>query len=256
MAKAWTADLVASLGFLTRLPMPSIPSSAGLPEAMRAFPLAGAVIGAASGLVLVGLAEAGLPSLAAAGATLAILAVLTGGLHEDGLADMADGFGGGNDRDSKLAIMRDSHIGAYGVIALVLGLLIKAACLASLAQGSMAVVIALLAASGALSRALIVWLMATTPPARNDGLAHGVGQPSDFTAWNALLAGGIIMVLLLLPTVGLVPVLVIMGAGALAAWLIRFLAMRQLGGHTGDICGALQFVVETAMIAAAVASLS
>jgi adenosylcobinamide-GDP ribazoletransferase len=83
-----------------------------------------------------------------------------------------------------------------------------------------------------------------------------VGQPSDFTAWNALLAGGIIMVLLLLPTVGLVPVLVIMGAGALAAWLIRFLAMRQLGGHTGDICGALQFVVETAMIAAAVASLS
>jgi adenosylcobinamide-GDP ribazoletransferase len=218
---------------------------------MRAFPLAGAVIGAAAGLVLVALTATGLPGLAAAGLTLAILAFLTGGLHEDGLADTADGFGGGHDRDSKLAIMRDHHIGTYGVMALILGLFIKAACLASLAQGSIGAVIGLLAASGALSRALIVWLMASTPPARNDGLAHGVGQPSDFTARNALLLGSIIAILLLLVTVGLVPALVILVAGALAAGLVRFLALRQIGGHTGDICGALQFLAETAMIAAA-----
>jgi adenosylcobinamide-GDP ribazoletransferase len=225
-------------------------------EAMRAFPLAGAAIGAASGLVLAGLALTGLPSLAASGLALAALALLTGGLHEDGLADTADGFGGGRDRAGKLAIMRDSHIGTYGVMALVLGLLVKAACLATLAQGSAAAVIALLAASGAFSRALIVWLMATTPPARSDGLAHGVGQPSDFTSRTALLAGGVIAVLLLLVTQGLVPMLVIMGGGALTAGLLRVLAMRQIGGHTGDVCGALQFLAETAMIAAAAVSFS
>jgi adenosylcobinamide-GDP ribazoletransferase len=256
MAKSWTADLAASFGFLTRLPMPGGLPQAPLVEAMRAFPLAGAAIGAASGLGLVGLALTGLPSLAASGIVLAALALLTGGLHEDGLADTADGFGGGKDRASKLAIMRDSHIGAYGVMALVLGLLVKAACLGALAQGPAAAVIALLIASGAFSRALIVWLMATTPPARSDGLAHGVGQPSYATARYALLAGGIIAALLLLVTQGLVPTLVIMGAGALTAGLVRFLSMRQIGGHTGDICGALQFLTETAMIAAAAATLS
>lgn len=251
MAKSWTADLRASFGFLTRLPLPGGLPAAPLAEAMRAFPLAGAVIGAAAGLVLAGLALTGLPDLAAAGLTLAAMAFLTGGLHEDGLADTADGFGGGRDRAGKLAIMRDSHIGAYGVMALVLGLLVKAACLGALAQGPATALIALLAASGAFSRALMVWLMASTPPARSDGLAHGAGQPSDFTSRTALLVGCIIAALLILPTLGLVPALVIIGLGALIAGLTRRLAMRQIGGHTGDICGALQFLVETAMVAAA-----
>jgi adenosylcobinamide-GDP ribazoletransferase len=251
MAKSWTADLAASFGFLTRLPIPPGLRRAPLAEAMRSFPIAGAIIGAASGLVLAGLALIGVPSLAASGLALAALALLTGGLHEDGLADTADGFGGGRDRDSKLAIMRDSHIGAYGVMALALGLLVKAACLGTLAQGPALAVTALLAASGAFSRALIVWLMASTPPARRDGLAHSVGQPSDFTARNSLLLGGVITILLLLSAWGLVPALVIMGVGALVGGLIRFVAMRQVGGHTGDICGALQFLVEMAMIAAA-----
>lgn len=253
--KGWTADLGASFGFLTRLPMPAGLPFVPLSEAMRAFPLAGALIGAAAGLVLAALAALGLPGLAAAGLTLAVLALLTGGLHEDGLADTADGFGGGADRESKLAIMRDSHIGTYGVMALILGLLVKAACLAGLAQASWSGPVILLAATGAFSRALIVWLMATTPPARSDGLAHGAGQPSDFTSRSALLAGGLIAGLLVLMTSGLIPALVVLGAGALMAGLFRFVAMRQVGGHTGDICGALQFLVETAMIAAA-ASLS
>ena len=251
MAKSWTADLAASFGFLTRLPMPGGPPVAPLSEAMRAFPLAGCIIGAAVGVTLVGLAATGLPNLAAAGLALAVLALLTGGLHEDGLADTADGFGGGHTRDDKLAIMRDSHIGTYGVMALALGFIIKTACLASLTESAFAAVIALLAATGAISRALIVWLMASTPPARNNGLAHGAGQPSDFTARTALLAGGVIGLVLLLPTLGLVPALVVMGAGALTAALFRYLAMRQIGGHTGDVCGALQFLTETAMIAAA-----
>lgn len=254
--KSWTADLAASLGFLTRLPVPEGLPSASLAEAMRSFPLVGAVIGGLCGLLLAGLAWTGLPELAAAGLALAAVALLTGGLHEDGLADTADGFGGGRDRDHKLAIMRDSHIGTYGVMALVLGLLVKAAALGALAPGPATTLIALLAATGSFSRALIVWLMASTPPARSDGVAHGVGQPADFTARTALLLGVLISGLLILITQGLVPMLVILGVGALTAGLFRFLAMRQIGGHTGDTCGALQFLVETAMIATAAASFS
>lgn len=255
--KGWTADLAASVGFLTRLPMPAELPFVPLSEAMRAFPLAGALIGALAGLGLAALAGLGLPPLAAAGLILAALALLTGALHEDGLADTADGLGGGKDRESKLAIMRDSHIGSYGVLALILGLLVKAACLAALTQeGSWVQLMALLAATGGFSRALIVWLMASTPPARSDGVAHGAGQPSDFTARNALLIGGGLALALILFTYGLVPALVVAGAGAGAAGAVRFLAMRQIGGHTGDICGAIQFASETAMIAAAAATLS
>lgn len=252
--KSWSADLASSFGFLTRLPLPAGMPFVPLSEAMRAFPLAGAVIGGALGLLLAALAAMGLPGLAAAGLALAAAAFLTGALHEDGLADTADGLGGGRDREAKLAVMRDSHIGTYGVLALVLGILVKAACLAGLAQGSWFEPAALLAASGALSRSLIVWLMASTPPARSDGVAHGVGQPSDFTARTALLSGGVIALILLLVTGGLVPALLIIGAGAVTAGAVRFLAMRQIGGHSGDICGALQFLTETAMIATAAAS--
>ena len=249
--KGWTADIAASVGFLTRLPMPAELPFVPLSEAMRAFPLAGALIGALAGVMLAALASLGLPALAAAGLTLAALAWLTGALHEDGLDDTADGFGGGKDRDGKLAIMRDSHIGSYGVLALILGLLVKGACLAALAQDSWLHLVALLAATGGFSRALIVWLMASTPPARNDGLAHAAGQPSDFTARSALVIGGLLALVLLLFSYGLIPALVVGSVGALAAGAMRSLAMRQIGGHTGDICGALQFVSETAMIAAA-----
>jgi adenosylcobinamide-GDP ribazoletransferase len=255
IVKGWTADLAASFGFLTRLPMPGGLPFVPLSEAMRAFPLAGAVIGAVAGLVLAALAALGLPALAAAGLMLAALALLTGALHEDGLADTADGFGGGADRDAKLALMRDSHIGTYGVLALVLGLLIKAASLAAFANGPWLSTVALLAASGALSRAVIVWLMASTPPARSDGVAHSAGQPSDFTARSALLTGGILAFVMIMVTLGFVPALVVVGAGAVAAGAFRSLAMRQIGGHSGDICGAIQFVTEAAMIAAAAATL-
>lgn len=256
IVKGWAADLATSLGFLTRLPMPSGLPFTTLADAMRAFPWAGALIGAAAGLLLALLAALGLPDLVVAGLTLAALALATGALHEDGLADTADGFGGGRDLDRKLAIMRDSHIGTYGVLALVLGLLIKAGALSALTDAPALHSIALLAATGALSRAAIVWFMASTPPARRDGVAHAAGQPSDFTARSALISGTVIALALLLLTQGLVPALLIIGAGALVAVLFRQLSLRQIDGHSGDTCGALQFLSEAAMIVTAAASLS
>lgn len=254
--KGWAADLGACLGFLTRLPLPAGLPFVPLADAMRAFPIAGALIGAAAGLALSAFAALGLPGLVAAGLTLAGLAVLTGALHEDGLADTADGFGGGRSLERKLAIMRDSHIGTYGVLALVLGLLVKAASLAAIAHSPPLHVVALLAASGALSRAIIVWFMASTPPARQDGVARAAGQPSDFTSRSALLSGGAIAFVLLLASQGLVPALLIVGAGAAAAGLFRLLSLRQIGGHSGDACGAVQFLCETAMIVTAATSFS
>jgi adenosylcobinamide-GDP ribazoletransferase len=192
-----------------------------------------------------------MPGLVAAGLVLAAFAFVTGALHEDGLADTADGFGGGRDREAKLAIMRDSRTGAYGVLALVLGILIKAAALAALAHGPWFLPVAILAGSGAFSRALIVWFMASTPPARSDGLAYQAGQPSDFTARRALVAGGVIAFALILWASGFISALIVVAAGGALAWALRRLALAQVGGHTGDIAGAMQFVSETAMIAAA-----
>lgn len=127
-------ELRLCLGLLTRVPvridMPVPPSAVA--RASRWFPLVGALVGAASAGVLALVALLGLPDLAAALIAIGVAILLTGAIHEDGLADVADGFGGGFDRGSRLEIMRDSHAGAYGVIALVLSIGLKAALLAAL----------------------------------------------------------------------------------------------------------------------------
>src|SRR5882724_1995802 len=134
-AFAWRDDIVAAAGFLTRLPVGHFvsPETGLLARSMRAFPLVGVGIG------LIGwgafrLAEAlGLPDAVAALMAPLATVLTTGALHEDGLADTADGFGGGEGRERKLAIMRDSRSGAYGVIALIFSIALRGAALTALA---------------------------------------------------------------------------------------------------------------------------
>ena len=129
------AETLAALHFLTRLPIPFV-RTLDLPplaEAMRFFPLAGAIIGAIISAVLIGANMLGLPSLLAAALALAAGVLVTGALHEDGLADVADGFGGGRTREHRLEIMRDSRIGTYGTIALCLTFIARAAIYETLA---------------------------------------------------------------------------------------------------------------------------
>src|SRR5215468_8966811 len=117
----WIDDFKTAVTFLTRLPLPH-PDGAkpqNFVRASRMFPVVGALIGTAVGLLCLGLRSIGVPDLAASALALGGSALLTGALHEDGLADVADGFGGGRDREAKLRIMRDSRIGTYGVIALL-----------------------------------------------------------------------------------------------------------------------------------------
>lgn len=198
-----------------------------------AAPLVGIVIGIVAGSVFLVAETAGTPAAVSAGLCLAALILLTGALHEDGLADTADGFGGGSSKTTKLEIMRDSRLGSFGVLALIVSCLIRWACLTALASGGV-VFIGLIAAQSA-SRALIAIFMLRVAPARSDGLSAGAGSPEAGSAIVALLIGVVGLLILGLPAA-------IISATLLAAWLvgIKFICERQIGGQTGDVIGALQ----------------
>ena len=166
------AEFLVALRFLTHLPVPFVRTldPPRLAEAMGMFPVAGAVVGALTGTTLVLCNLAGLPEFFCAAFALGAGAVITGALHEDGLADAADGFGGGKTREQRLEIMRDSRIGAYGAMALIFVLLGRAALFASLLDLPPTGTIVLIASAGAFSRSLIVDLVWATRPARSDGL--------------------------------------------------------------------------------------
>jgi adenosylcobinamide-GDP ribazoletransferase len=245
------ADLSAALGLLTRLPIGWLPQhhdAASFARSIWAYPLVALGIGAAGGAVLAAGLWLGLPPLVAALWSLGATLLLTGGFHEDGLADTADGFGGGRDRARKLEIMRDSRIGSYGVLALVLVLSLRAATLAAL-PASPATLLAATATAAALGRGATLGLLRLLPPARRDGVAAGLGRPKT----APLLAG---LVLAILPAVLLLPpataAAAVLGTG-LATLLLARLAWRQIGGQTGDVLGAAAVLGECVALTAVVA---
>ena len=252
------ASILVAVRFLTRLPVPFVRTLDPPPlhAAMAMFPVAGALIGGIGGGVLVLCDQAGLPPLFSACCAMAAGTLTTGALHEDGLSDVADGFGGGNSREQRLDIMRDSRIGAYGAIALMIVLLARASLLmALLALPPMGVVI-LTACAAAFSRSLVVDLMWATRPARHDGLSVMAGRPGRNTTLLALVIGGlgagVAATYVLSPESGVLALI----AGGAATGVIRAVAMRKIGGQTGDVCGAAQVLSEIAMLAVYAATLS
>jgi len=244
----WLDDLRGATSFLTRVPMPQIGGAAGFPRAMRVFPLVGAAIGLGLGCLLLIVLKLGVPPLAAAALTLGAGALLTGALHEDGLADVADGFGGGRDIAAKLAIMRDSRLGTFGTLALLVSFSARFTALADLPSAH---VVAALVSSHALARAVIPALAMALPPARPDGLAAGAGRPDPPVVGTAL-ALAVVIALVCLPwgTAALALLLAVL-AGVSAGWL----AQRQIGGVTGDVFGAAEQVGETVLLVLFVARL-
>jgi adenosylcobinamide-GDP ribazoletransferase len=245
------SDLKAAVLFCTRLPIPHVAAITGadVARAAWAFPIAGAIVGAiAAGVYwLAGLA--GLPSLPAAGLTVAATLVVTGCLHEDGLADVADAFGG-HTRERRLEIMRDSRVGTYGACALSMSLLLRTAALASIAAP--AVVAPVLVAAHMAARAgmpLFMWLV---PPARADGLSVGVGPPSPESTMAAMLLGVIALLLGLGPAAGICAIALMAGGLAALAWL----CIRQIGGQTGDVLGAVEQFGEIVILLVAAAYLN
>ncbi len=236
------------MALLTRLPATWFWSHGGVDEAAsaarasRCYPLVGALVGVIASLALFTGAWLGLPALLTALLAIALAVLITGALHEDGLADVADGFGGGRDRQRKLAIMRDSRIGSYGVIALVLSLALRAGALAAIAEPAAAAT-ALIAAQ-ALSRGGLAGIMASLPNARADGLAALVGRPSGSDALTAVTIAAALAFLLLAWPWAVASLLALLVAQAALAVLAR----RQIGGYTGDVLGAAQQLGEIAVL--------
>lgn len=238
----WRRDLVHALQILTRIPIgQSGPANAvERVRSMRAFGAVGFLLGLLAAIVY-GLAHwLGLPALAAAFLALGAVTIATGALHEDGLADCADGLGGGRDRAHCLAIMRDHQIGSFGTVALILSFGLRAAALADL--GAVFGALALIAAN-AFSRGLLP-LVTTLPPARPDGLGSSYAAAPASVLWHSVIIGvGIALIF-----AGPVEVLVAGGLAALGMRWLTHLALRRIGGFTGDVLGAAQQVAETIML--------
>jgi adenosylcobinamide-GDP ribazoletransferase len=243
-------EFIAAARFLTRIPWPAAASPPpALADTVWAFPMIGAALGVAGGSVTLIASGLGVPTLAAALLGLAATIGATGALHEDGLADTADGLGGGRDRGRKLEIMRDSRIGSYGALALMLSLGLRAAALSALIAAGPGAVLGALAAAHAVARAGLPVLMSVLEPAAASGLAAAAGRPRPAETGVATLLG----VLAALLGLGPRPAVAALVAAALALAALATLARRQIGGYTGDILGAGEQVAETTILLAAAA---
>lgn len=243
------ADIRIAVSFSTILPVgPAKPVDNG--EAARAswaLPVAGLVVGLIGAIVYALAHRVGLPAEAAAVLALAATILVTGALHEDGLADTLDGLGGGRGREQKLEIMRDSRIGTYGACALIVSITLRWTALATIAEPA-AVAAALLVAHAA-ARAALPLFMCLIPPARPDGLSAGAGLPPS---QSAIIAAGLGILCLL---IGFGPAKAITGLILLSicALVWGVIATRQIGGQTGDILGALEQVGEIVVLLIAAA---
>jgi adenosylcobinamide-GDP ribazoletransferase len=234
------SDFLSATALLSRLPVPN--HSASGAQSAWAWPLVGAVLGA-SGALLASLALwLGLTPGVTAVLVLALGAMLTGGLHEDGLSDTADGLFGGWTKARRLEIMKDSRVGSYGVLALVLVTLARWSALTAVLVfgGHWAALIA----TGALSRAPMALVMALLPNARGEGLSHATGRPSPATALVALTLA--VAIAAGLTGWAVVPLALAVYGSAI---LLSILALRKIGGQTGDILGASQQLAEVACLA-------
>ncbi|GGE77130.1 adenosylcobinamide-GDP ribazoletransferase [Stappia taiwanensis] len=240
------ADLAGTARFFSRLPIPRLSrrdDPSALPDFRRAAalaPLAGGLIALPGVLLFAALSATALPLPAVALIALGLGIAVTGALHEDGLADLCDGFFGGATPERRLEIMKDSRIGAFGTLALIVTIGLKAVLLAALAARSGPLAAALgwwIAEAG--SRAVMVTVWNRLPAARPGGLAALCGQP-DRTATLIALGLGLLP---LLPATYVFSPLALLLAAALAGasgLLVARLALGRIGGQTGDVLGASQ----------------
>lgn len=240
---------LTAIQFFTRLPVPAWVghSSAQLNQAARYFPLVGVVVGLLCSAVLIIAAQV-LPLPLAAGLSMAAGILITGAFHEDGLSDFADGLGGGFTREKALLIMKDSRVGAYGVIAIVLVLLLKFQSLTVLLdRHSLWFVCAALIAAHAFSRLMATSIMLTQNYIRDDDSARAKPAAQQISTRSFIVA-----LLTAFAALGLLyasgaPPLNLTSAVAAALAMRAYLAWRlqkRLGGYTGDCLGAVQQLTE------------
>lgn len=239
---------LAAIQLLTRLPVPAAQgfTDEWLERSVKYFPLAGALVGAFCAAILLAASQlwhGTLPALLTVAAGIA----MTGGLHEDGFADFFDAMGGAT-REARLAIMKDSRLGTYGVLALGAGIGAKVFALAAL---PVTVGAAALVAAHAGGRLATVVILAVLPYAGGIPAAKIKPLGQGITAAGLIAATGFgIWPLILLPALIALPAL---GAAALAAGLTSLASRRLYGGYTGDVLGAVEQIFEIAFLLGAAA---
>jgi len=252
--KRAAVELVQCVRFYSRLPIPALPWETdphGLPDFRRmtlVVPLAGLTIALGPALVLAAALGLGLGPWLSAALSVSALTLVTGAFHEDGLADTADGFGGGATPERRLAIMRASLIGSFGASALIAVFALRIGALATIAdrlyplEAAAAVLVAAL-----VSRTAGLLPLTMLPPARHEGASFAVGQPTrralGFAAAFATLLALVLGILSAWPLEGTLLMVVL---PALVAGALTRLSARLIGGQTGDVAGAVQQIGEAA----------
>jgi adenosylcobinamide-GDP ribazoletransferase len=238
-------ELVAAFMLLTRLPVGrsgGVRAENAFAGAVWGYPIVGVAIGAIGAAVYWLGAEIGLPPAFAAICVIAATVLATGALHEDALADMADGFGGGRSRAQKLEIMRDSRVGTFGVLALVLSVVARVAAIAAVAvPGKVAIA---LIVTGSLARGAMLVPVILLSPSRTDGLGAGLRATGKARTLLGLVLSAAVAFLLLSPAAAA-------SAAATAvsgAVCLSVLAWRQIGGYTGDVLGATEMIAECSVL--------
>ena len=252
----WWAPPLLAIQFLTRVPVPGLAHlsaeqvKVGLVRATGWFPLVGTLVGATTAATLL-LAEQLWPRIVAVTLALIVEARLTGAFHEDAVADFCDGVGGGRDEAHVREIMKDSRIGSYGALGLLLAVALRAALLFLLEPSR--VIIAIVAAATFGRLLAVVAMAAIAPTPRGEGLAKdvGAGIRARDVALAALTASPAV-----LAYVFMTPVAALFTLASGIAFLIWFraLVLRRVGGSTGDCLGFAAYVGQIIVLLTATAT--
>ncbi|ATU91237.1 adenosylcobinamide-GDP ribazoletransferase [Phyllobacterium zundukense] len=237
-------ETMRALAFLSRLPVSPrwfVGYSGSLHDTVRGFPLAGVLIALPASIVLLVAVALDLPEIATALFVIVALIITTGALHEDGLADVADGFYGGNSVERRLEIMKDSAIGSYGTLALIISVLMKTALLATIVDrvGPFQAFVVVVGTEAA-SRATLVKFWQSLPSARAGGVADQAGIPNAEDANFALFLGAAVLAISYGTAGGLLAVIIAAFLTALVYLGFLGLCRETIGGQTGDTLGAMQ----------------
>lgn len=244
--QSYIADIVSACMLLSRLPCGwykfDDKNPPRLDMAGWAFPIIGFIIGAIGAVSLITMQAIGIGAMGAAACGVVVMTLLSGALHDDGLADMADGFGGGHTVDDKIRIMHDSRVGSYGVMALCLSVVMRVTLLSSLATltiapFSFALLMALLMAG---SRWQILGLLRFFPVSDKARLGQLTSPPTLSQLAVSTMLWLLPCGLLFSPTTAII----LAGIGLLSAAFVGKLAMQQVRGLTGDIMGASVMIAE------------
>lgn len=241
----WVEAFKEQASFFTGLRLSEGAPRWQLSDVLPVLPFVGAGVGLAAGLTFAIVRGIAGPGWLAAVLAVGVAIFTTRALHEDGLADTADGLGPhGLAAERRLEIMRDSRNGTFGVLAIALTVLIKVACLAQFG-GSTG--FAVLIAAHCLSRAVIAYPLLAFSPVHSDGLGAQAGKPADNDAWLTVGLGAAIAFPLLLGK-GFFVALLAPAAAIAAAWFASRWIAERVGGYTGDTLGAIQQKAETAVL--------